>query len=252
MARDAELGSLRRLMAAPDEGVPKYLRLRNSLAAAIVEGRWKEGERIPTEDRITQATGLSLGTVQRALRALADDGLVVRRHGTGTFVSGATGAMDAPFQHCRFLGDDGKLLPIYSHFVRRRAVTGEGDWSSDLGAGHILCIERTFSINGEFSIYTHLYFDADRLPVLAQASPARLSGANVKTLIAREQHVALARFSETMQVAPFPDHVCEAIGVKRRTSGAVLRIVARERSGEAVYVQDLHVPPAARRLVISG
>jgi len=28
--------------------------------------------------------------------------------------------------------------------------------------------------------------------------------------------------------------------------------VARERSGEAVYVQDLHVPPAARRLVISG
>ncbi len=102
------------------------------------------------------------------------------------------------------------------------------------------------------SIYTHLYFDADRLPVLAEASPSRLSGANVKTLIAQEQHVALARFSETMEVGVFPDYVCKAIGVKRRTTGPILRIVARDRAGETVYFQDLFIPPTRRRLFISG
>ena len=74
MAPDKELKLLPRLMDGPDTGVPKYLRLRNALAGAISDGHWKAGARIPTEERLTEATGLSLGTVQRALRTLERDG----------------------------------------------------------------------------------------------------------------------------------------------------------------------------------
>ena len=64
------MGELRDLMRGPDNGVPKYLRLRNSLATAISDGRWKVGAKIPTEDRLTEATGLSLGTVtERSIRS---------------------------------------------------------------------------------------------------------------------------------------------------------------------------------------
>ncbi|MGH7187216.1 MAG: GntR family transcriptional regulator, partial [Pseudomonadota bacterium] len=84
-------------MEGPDDGLPKFLRLRNALAGAISGGRWKAGARIPTEESLTQATGVSLGTVQRARRTLADDGLIVRRHGTGTFVSSGEAPMNAPF-----------------------------------------------------------------------------------------------------------------------------------------------------------
>ena len=251
MAPDPELTHLRGLMSGPDTGVPKYLRLRNSLTAAIAEGHWKAGAKIPTEERLTEATGLSLGTVQRALRTLARDGIVVRRHGMGTFVSSDAAPMNAPFYHCRFLDDDGELLPIFSKFVRRRPVESAGPWSRHLGESGIVCIERTFSINGEFSVYTHLYFDARRLPALASAPAGKLSGVNVKNLIVREQHIPLARFSETLGVAVFPAHVCAAIGVKAKTSGAVLEIVARDRKGEAVYFQDLHIPPTPRRLVVA-
>ena len=252
MAPDKELALLRGLMSGPDTGVPKYLRLRNSLAAAVSEGHWKAGARIPTEEHLTQATGLSLGTVQRALRTLARDGLVVRRHGMGTFVSSDEAPMHAPFYHCRFLDEDGKLLPIFSKFVRRQPAPRAGPWSRYLGEIGIVCIERTFSINGEFLIYTHLYFDERRLPALAKAPAARLSGVNVKALIAREHHIPLARFSETLGVAVFPSHVCTAIGVKAKTAGAILEIVARDRQGEAVYFQDLHIPPTARRLFIAA
>ena len=249
---DGEAAILHGLMRGPDTGVPRYLRLRNALAASIAEGAWKAGERIPAEDRFVKATGLSLGTVQKALRALADDGLVVRRHGSGTFVSEGETPMNAPFYHCRFLDEDGRLLPIFSKFVSRRPVAGEGPWRRVLPAGEILCIERTFSINREFLIYTHLYFDAQRLPALARASAAKLDGANVKALIASEHHVSLARFAETMSVKVFPDALCEALGVKRRTAGAVLEIVAYDRAGEAVYLQDLFVPPSPRRLFIAS
>ena len=160
--------------------------------------------------------------------------------------------MNAPFYHCRFLDDDGTLLPIFSKFVRRRPAPPTGAWSRHLGDAGILCIERTFSINNEFSIYTHLYFDASRLPSLANAPPAKLSGVNVKDLIARAHHISLARFSETLRVAVFEPHVCTAIGVKPRTSGAILEIVALDRKGAAVYFQDLCIPPAPRRLFIGG
>ncbi len=248
----SEMAELRDLMRGPDSGAPKYLRLRNSLAAAIAEGRWKSGARIPTEDRLTEATGLSLGTVQKALRALADEGLVVRRQGMGTFVASGESPMNAPFYHCRFLDDDGQQLPIFSKFARRHPATGKGEWSKHLAGRDIMSLERVFSINSEFLIYTHLYFDANRLPVLATATAAKLSGVNMKDLIAREHHVPLARFSENLVVSVFPPHVCQAIGVKPRTSGAVLEIVARDRQGGAVYFQDLFIPPTERRLFIAS
>ena len=143
----AEPFDLASLAHAPT-GMPKYLQLRNSLAAAIADGRWQAGARFPTEDRLTEATGLSLGTVQKALKSLADEGLVARRQGTGTFVAKAESPMNAPFYHCRFLGDDGELLPIYSKFVGRHAVTDKGEWSRHFEAREVTCIERIFSING--------------------------------------------------------------------------------------------------------
>ena len=240
------------LMRGPDSGVPKYLKLRDALAGAISAGRWKAGTRIPTEESLTQATGLSLGTVQRALRTLSDDGLVVRRHGLGTFVSSGEAPMNAPFYHCRFLGDHGELLPIFSKFIRQQPAPSDGAWSPHLGETGILCIERTFSINREFLIYTHLYFDSRRLPALANAPAGKLSGVNVKDLIAREHRISLVRFSETLGVAVFPPHVCAAIGVKARTAGAILEIVARDRQGDCVYFQDLFIPPVPRRLFIGA
>ena len=243
---------LRTLMRGPDNGVPKYLRLRNSLATAISDGRWKSGAKIPTEDRLTEATGLSLGTVQKALKTLADDGLVVRRQGMGTFVASGESLMNSPFYHCRFLDDDGQQLPIFSKFACRHAATRKGEWSRHLSGRDIVCLERVFSINNEFSIYTHLYFDANRLPALAHAPGAKLSGVNMKDLIAREHHVPLTRFSENLVVSVFPPHVCAAIGAKSKTSGAVLEIVARDRQGEPVYFQDLFIPPTERRLFIAS
>lgn len=233
-------------------GVPKYLQLRNALAAEIADRRWKAGAQIPTEDQLTEATGLSLGTVQRAVRGLVDDGLVVRRQGAGTFVADGERPMDAPFYHCRFLDDDGRgLLPIFSKVLGRRRASGDGAWSRFVRGPNVLCIERIFSINNEFDIYTHLYIDAARFPALARLPLAGLRGVNFKDLLAREYHLQLSRFSENLTVTVFPLYVCKAIGVRRGTSGAVLEIVARDRQGDPVYFQDLYIPPTPRRLLVA-
>lgn len=240
-----------KLSLSRDSGVPKYLQLRNALATEIAAGRWKPGTQTPTEDELTSSSGLSLGTVQRALRALAEDGLVVRRHGMGTFVADGERPMAAPFYHCRFLNDDGRsLLPIYSKVIARRRAAGEGTWRAHIDGGPVLCIERLFSVNKEFDIYTHLYFDARRFPRLAELPLAALRGVNFKDLLARDYHLSLTRFAETLAVAAFPAHVCRALRLRRGATGAVLEIVAYERTGAPVYFQDLHIPPTRRRLLL--
>jgi GntR family transcriptional regulator len=234
------------------EGIPKYLLLRNSVVKMISAGRWKAGDKIPAEDALAELTSLSLGTVQRSLRMLVDEGRLVRKHGLGTFVAAEQTPMNAPFLHCRFTDDEsGKLLPMFSKMVRRRTIKGKGPWSTDILSDRVICLERLFSINSEFVIYTHLYYDGDRFPELVKLEDDKLNGVNFKDLLSREFHHPLAKFSEKLSIRTFPDYVCKAIKVKPQTAGGVLEIVAYDLQGDAVYFQDLFIPPNDKRLLIA-
>jgi GntR family transcriptional regulator len=251
MEKVKEEGTVAPLRMARLDGVPKYLLLRNALMEAISSGRWAAGERIPSEDALAEMTGLSLGTVQRSIKILVDENRLERKHGIGTFVAAPSAPMKAPFQHCRFLDEaTGDVLPIYSKVVRRRVVKQQGPWSAHLPPGPVLCMERLFSINNEFTVYTHLYVNRDRFPRLAEVDAEALSNINFKDLLMREFHHPLARFSEMLSVRGFPDYVCKAIKLKPDTSGAVMEIFAYDRQGEGVYFQDLFIPPNNRRLFV--
>lgn len=248
-----KLVALAPLPLARHHGMPKYLLLKITLAEAIASGRWSAGERIPGEDTLAEITGLSLGTVQRSLRLLVDEHRLVRKHGSGTFVADAAMPMKAPFQHCRFIDEaTGDALPIYSKVVRRRVVRERGPWTAHLSAGPVLSIERLFSINDEFTLYTHLYVNRERFAKLAEVAPDSLRNINFKDLLAREFHHPLARFSERLSVRQFPDYVCKAIKAKPATTGGVMEIFAFDRQGAGVYFQDLFIPPNARRLFVAA
>lgn len=72
-----------------DQGsiVPVNIQLARGLEAAITDGDFEQGERMPTVREIAVAFGIDTRTVQRAVDILRGDGLVVS-HGTrGTFVA---------------------------------------------------------------------------------------------------------------------------------------------------------------------
>lgn len=65
----------------PSERVAADLRRR------IEAGEWKPGEQIPTVSELSAHYAVSRTTVQKAVRMLVTDGLVVTRHGWGAFVA---------------------------------------------------------------------------------------------------------------------------------------------------------------------
>ncbi|MFC6064443.1 FadR/GntR family transcriptional regulator [Streptomyces ochraceiscleroticus] len=56
------------------------------LRAQITSGEWPVGERIPTEPELVEQLGVARNTVREAVRALAHNGLLDIRQGSGTYV----------------------------------------------------------------------------------------------------------------------------------------------------------------------
>ncbi|MEU2493326.1 FadR/GntR family transcriptional regulator [Streptomyces sp. NPDC007883] len=70
----------------------------------ITSGEWPVGSRIPTEPELVEQLGVARNTVREAVRALAHNGLLDIRQGSGTYVV-ATSEL-AGVMHRRFAGAD--------------------------------------------------------------------------------------------------------------------------------------------------
>jgi GntR family transcriptional regulator len=97
----------------PEDEVPVGLQLSWRLRALIRTGELAAGERLPSFRRLAEWAGVNVGTVRAVYEGLEEDGLVVSRHGQGTFV--AEGVEAAP-----------QLEEIAADALRRASEAGLG------------------------------------------------------------------------------------------------------------------------------
>lgn len=71
----------------PQPDTLHYLGVRDGIAARIVGGELKAGERLPSERQLQLEGGVARGTVREALFQLEAEGLVYRRDRSGWYVS---------------------------------------------------------------------------------------------------------------------------------------------------------------------
>ncbi|EAT06956.1 GntR family transcriptional regulator [Sphingobium sp. 10 DY56-G10] len=74
-----------------EDSKPVYLRLREIIAASILDGEFSDGDLLPSVRAFAAAQGANPLTVAKAYQSFQDDGLVVVKRGVGMFVAaGAT------------------------------------------------------------------------------------------------------------------------------------------------------------------
>lgn len=66
---------------------PAYIQIFESLAEEIENGHYVPGDKLPSERELSQNLGVSRMTVRHAVEALAHQGFVYRKQGSGTYVS---------------------------------------------------------------------------------------------------------------------------------------------------------------------
>src|SRR5688572_11193907 len=78
----------RMTLVDPEPGQSRYAALAAALRQRILDGEWPPGTALPAETSLAAEHGVALGTLRRALELMAEQGLIERQHGKGTFVRG--------------------------------------------------------------------------------------------------------------------------------------------------------------------
>ena len=108
---------------APDQwlqanGGPRYMQLRQRLTDGVDQGLLKAGNPLPPEREIAAITEMSRVTVRKAIEALANDGIIIQKQGSGSFI-----ASDAPQ-----IEQSLSRLTSFSEDMSRRGMASASVW----------------------------------------------------------------------------------------------------------------------------
>jgi GntR family transcriptional regulator len=103
-----------------DEGRPVYLRLRDIIAAAILNGDYRDGDILPSVRSFATQQGANPLTVAKAYQSFQDEGLVQVRRGVGMFVAQGASERLRAMERDRFLS---LVWPPVAQQMKRIGIT---------------------------------------------------------------------------------------------------------------------------------
>jgi DNA-binding transcriptional regulator YhcF (GntR family) len=88
------------------EARPVYLRLRDRIASSILDGRYRDGDPLPSVRAFAAEHGANPLTVAKAYQTFQEDGFVIVRRGVGMFVAQGAAHRLLQSERERFLADE--------------------------------------------------------------------------------------------------------------------------------------------------
>ena len=99
-----------------NDGVPIYLQIVNQVKYLVACGRLAPGEELPPIRALAEQLLVNPNTIARAYMELERDGIVAKRHGSGTYVSD-TGSPLARKERMRILSERADALLAEAHHL---------------------------------------------------------------------------------------------------------------------------------------
>ncbi len=234
----------------PSGNTPLYLQLESSLRDALAHGRFRPGEALPAEREFARDLGVSRITLRRALERLETLGLVVRRHGSGTFVAQRVEqSLTGLTSFTEDLRARGRLPGV--HWTERRLVTASAEEALALGLGpqaQVARLERVRLADGEPLALERAVLSAQHLPDPQDVTDSLYShlqrrGLRPERAVQRLRAAAAApREAELLSIAPG----APVLSIERLSflpGGAVLEFTRSHYRGDRYdFVAELHAP----------
>ncbi len=155
-------GSMKPVTANAPAYQPLYRQIKNLITDSLVSGEWRPGEPIPSELELASRFSVSQGTVRKAIAELAEENLLVRHQGKGTFV--ASHAQErSQFPYLSIVPDRGGLDDLSAQLIELRRIKLDAASSRRLnmaGGSSAILIRRTLALNGAIAIYEEIRLPA--------------------------------------------------------------------------------------------
>ncbi|WP_162175176.1 GntR family transcriptional regulator [Fodinicurvata fenggangensis] len=224
----------------------KQSRLQHAIVDAMAEYRLQAGDQIPPEIDLSKILGVSLGTTQRSLGALARQGLLDRRQGKGTFVA-ENRIPEDELWHFRFFTDglDPKYLTVFTKTLHAHLVTASGPWSTSLGLdrkGYVM-IARVITVDGRRMCLSRIYLPATRFGSLVDGSMEGVDLSNMKLLLRRNFGVTNTFIEQTIHFTTIDTDDAEELNCDAGATAIVLTVYGHESDGSAISYHEILMPP---------
>ena len=184
----------------PEPGQSRYAALAAALRHRIVAGEWPAGTPLPAETSLAAEHGVALGTMRRALELLAEQGLIERRHGKGTFVRGGL-AGATMLRFFRFGSGDGEVPQ--SRVIARQSVIASAEVARRLGIARgdpVLRLHRLRSLGGQPCLLEEIWLPLPMFAPLLESPLAEWSDL-LYPLFAERCGVAVTRATDEIGFA---------------------------------------------------
>ncbi|MEV5006874.1 GntR family transcriptional regulator [Streptomyces sp. NPDC055692] len=228
---------------------PKYVRLAQTLQRRIEDGTYAPGTRVPSENQLVQAFGMSRPTVVRALELLKRDGWLESRQGYGTIVRGRPEVVEQKDRRGREALERDELQSA-GRLVEVRHVPVPARIASALGLpkrAEVLMRRFLVEEDGEAVELVSSYFPAGLVEGTELGSDEPLSGSSREHLEARKK----VRFDHVVErvSARLPEaREAELLDLPDGVPVLSVLVVACDASGRSLQVSDVVLPADRQEL----
>jgi GntR family transcriptional regulator len=163
---------LRRVKSAAESPAfqPLYRQIKSLITRGLVSGEWRPGEPIPSEIELAGRYGVSQGTVRKAVGELAEEKLLVRQQGRGTFVATHAGERSRfPFLSITPDGEALKELSAQLIDLQRVRDPASARVLGIAASSGVFVLTRVLSLNGSPVCYEEVRLPAPRFRGLTRA-----------------------------------------------------------------------------------
>ncbi|AMN41140.1 GntR family transcriptional regulator [Rhodoplanes sp. Z2-YC6860] len=222
--------------------------IANSIVSDIERGALREGDQLPSEEKLAEQHGVSVGTVQKALERLSQSGIISRQHGRGTFVSGSRMA-PADLRYVRFQDAEGRDLTSYVHVRSVRQIKQKGAWSDFLGGDAFVRVERTVGFGSRLELYSEFWLREEEFVRLHGVSH-RSFEKSVRTLLDKQLSLPTLRVDQWVCFAPLTASAARVLGLEAGQPGFVMEMRGYTLRDRPLSYQRLSSGPFSERFVI--
>jgi GntR family transcriptional regulator len=179
--------------------IPPYVQIAEGLIAQIESGALCPGEQLPPERELSENFGVTRMTLRRALRILDEQGLIIRKHGIGTYI--AEPKIDRKMEVVfRFSSDmQQRGFKPRAMLINFEQIMAESSMSKDLMvpiSTQIYSILRLRSINHEPVMLESYLIPVPRFPRLDQYD---LENRSIYEILEYEYGVPIARARQSFE-----------------------------------------------------
>jgi GntR family transcriptional regulator len=217
--------------------VPLNVQLAELFRQRIVKGMWKEGEKLPSLDKLVEEFEVARVTVRQAVDRLTRDGLVSPQRGRGTFVTGAPSSdrwlrVETSLRKLADVYRDTQPMILNIDESRRSPRLSEAD---GVAAPKYVYMRRIHANEGRPYCVIDIYLDAE----IFARHPARFRKETVIPLLMAMPSVKIATARQVLTISTADLEVARHLGINVNAPVADVRRVFTGPKRRVIYLGEV-------------